>query len=236
MDLRALVCLAATILVSASVSAADCVVLMHGLARTDQSMKSLEVELADEGFQVANVSYPSREHPVETLSVLAVERGLSLCAAESKAIHFVTHSLGGILLRDYLTRHKIETLGRVVMLAPPNQGSEVVDQLRDVPGFELINGPAGMELGTDPESVPSKLGPVDFELGVIAGSKTINLILSTFIPGPNDGKVSIENTKVEGMTDFIVVPHSHPFIMNSEVVIRQTISFLKTGSFEHDSP
>ncbi|MBU3916540.1 alpha/beta hydrolase, partial [bacterium] len=122
--------------------------------------------------------------------------------------------------------------GRVVMLSPPNQGSEVIDKLGSAPGFFWFNGPAGQQLGTGMDSIPLKLGKVDFKLGVITGNKSINLILSLLIPGDDDGKVSIENAKVAGMSDFLVLPHSHPFIMNSDDVIHQTKYFLKYGSFK----
>jgi len=198
-------------------------------------MEKLASVLSREGFEVANVSYPSRQYPVEELSKIAVERGLSKCPGDV-TIHFVTHSLGGILIRYYLEKNDLEGLGRIVMLAPPNKGSEVVDNLRDLPGFTLINGPAGSQLGTDEDSISSKLGPVQFELGVIAGTESMNPILSQYLPNPDDGKVSVESTKVEGMTDFITVPHSHPFVMRAPETIKQVVSFLRTGSFIHEKP
>ena len=190
--------------------------------------------LSAEGYTVVNVDYPSTAKPIEELAPLAVEQGLAECKPD-ETVNFVTHSLGGILVRYYMQHHGLVRFGRAVMLAPPNQGSEVVDDLRNVPGFELINGPAGLQLGTDPESIPSNLGAVDYEVGVIAGTETFNPLLSQSLPNPDDGKVSVESTKVEGMSDFLVVPHSHPFIMRSDLVIRQTLLFLKTGSFDHSA-
>lgn len=222
-------------LFNTTVLASDCVVLLHGLARTEASMEKLASVLSQEGYEVANVSYPSRKYPVEELSKIAVERGLSKCPGDD-TIHFVTHSLGGILIRYYLEKNDLEGLGRVVMLAPPNQGSEVVDNLRDLPGFTLVNGPAGSQLGTDEDSISSKLGPVHFELGIIAGTKSMNPILSRYLPNPDDGKVSVESTKVKGMNDFITVPHSHPFLMRAPETIKQVVSFLRTGSFIHEKP
>ncbi|MCP5146432.1 MAG: alpha/beta hydrolase, partial [Gammaproteobacteria bacterium] len=131
----------------------------------------------------------------------------------------------------YLAHHTIENLGRVVMLAPPNHGSEVVDALRSVPGFRLMNGPAGMQLGTEPDSVPSTLGPADFELGVIAGTSTMNLLLSLLLPDPNDGKVSVASARLEGMKDFVTVSRTHTFIMNAPEVIAMTRQFLASGQF-----
>lgn len=117
------------------------------------------------------------------------------------------------------------------MLGPPNRGSHVVDALGSMPGFELLNGPAGMQLGTGQHSVPNQLGPANFEVGIIAGSRSINLILSTILPNPDDGKVAVEYTKLGGMKDHITVPVSHPFLMQDREVVRQTIHFLKYGQF-----
>ena len=218
-------------------SASDCVILLHGLARTSASMEKLAAALTSEGFQVANTAYPSRDHTIEQLSKVAIESGLSACAPGA-TVHFVTHSLGGILVRYYMENYTenndLEGLGRVVMLAPPNQGSGVVDVLRDLPVFEFVNGLAGLQLGTDPDSIPSRLGAVEFELGVIAGSRSLNPILSQFLPNPDDGKVSVESTRVEGMADFITVSHSHPFIMQASDVIQQTIHFIRNGKFSHE--
>lgn len=213
-------------------TATGCVVLLHGLARSSASMRPMAAALEGQGYHVANIDYPSRERPIEQLAPLAVGQGLAQCRAQSATtIHVVTHSLGGILVRAYLRDHAVPELGRVVMLGPPNRGSEVVDQFAGVPGFEALNGPAGAQLGTGPESVPLKLGRVDFVVGVIAGTESINPILSTAFDGPNDGKVSVSRAKVNGMSDFIALPVSHPFIMGDETAIQQTLAFLHSGRF-----
>lgn len=224
-----------SMLLSQQALASECVVLLHGLARTADSMKTLEAALNKQHYQVVNVDYPSRKYTVKELAKIAVEEGVEGCKQhEAEKINFVTHSLGGILVRSYHAETSIENINRVVMLGPPNQGSEVVDKLKDMPGFELINGPAGLELGTDTLDIPQSLGAVDFELGIIAGTKSINLFLSTLLPNKDDGKVSVDATKVEGMADFIALPTSHPFIMKNETVIKQTLYFLENGKFNKD--
>lgn len=229
---RSLLC-ALLISVPGLASAAECVVLLHGLARSSMSMNRMASGLEEEGFATANIDYPSREYTVEELAKIAVPQGLEACRAQEgvEKIHFVTHSLGGILLRQYLSTQEIEELGRVVMLGPPNQGSAAVDELRDVPGFEWLNGPAGFQLGKGPESVPLRLGPADFELGIIAGNRTIDPVTSAVLENPDDGRVSVEDTKLEGMADFIVVEHSHAFMMRMSRPIELTIAFLRTGRF-----
>lgn len=210
----------------------ECVVLLHGLARSASAMEKMEQSLTAAGYVVVNVDYPSREYNIETLAPLAIPPAVESCIKKNAApIHFVTHSMGGILLRHYLSTQTIAQLGRVVMMGPPNQGSQVVDNLKSVPGFSAFNGPAGMQLGTSENDLPRQLGAVDFTLGVIAGTRSINWILSSFLPNPDDGKVALENTKVEGMCGFISLPVSHPFLMKNKTVITQTIEFLQHGKF-----
>ncbi|MCH8137287.1 MAG: alpha/beta hydrolase [Proteobacteria bacterium] len=214
---------------------AECVIFLHGLARTSASMQKAAAAFEETGYEVVNLGYPSRKFPIEELAPLAIEASLLECPSKS-VIHFVTHSLGGILVRYYLEQEEISNLGRVVMLAPPNKGSKVVDAMRRLPGYKALNGPAGLQLGTGDDSVPLTLGAVDYEVGIVAGTRTVNLLLSQYLSNPDDGKVSVENTKVQGMTDFVVVPSSHPFIMKSSVVIDQAILFIRTGRFAHDRP
>ena len=214
-------------------SSSQCVILLHGLARTSASMNKIEVRLTEAGYAVIKMDYPSRHNKIEELSEIAVNEGLLYCReAAAKHIHFVTHSLGGILVRYYLFIQEIPELARVVMLAPPNQGSLVVDNFSGYPGYGLLNGPAGYQLGTGVESILSQLGPADVEVGIIAGDRTVNLILSTSFNEPNDGKVAVSETRLEGMTDFMVVHHSHPFIMQSDEVIEQVLHFLQHGFFK----
>jgi len=210
----------------------EAVILLHGLARTSRSMNKAEKLLAAYGYQVINVDYPSRSAEISILAQKYISRAVQQCDVKGvKKIHFLTHSMGGILLRHYLASQTIDKLGRVVMLAPPNQGSEIVDKLGGWKLFYTLNGPAGLQLGTGNSSVPNRLGPVDFELGIIAGNKTINLLLSRLISGINDGKVSVSRAQVAGMKDFIVMPYSHPFIMRRKAVIEQALHFIQQGAF-----
>jgi len=224
-----LLCLAAS---AQDIRSPDGVVLLHGLGRTGSSMNKMETALKKAGYVVLNVNYPSRTASIETLADKVIGDALkNPIFNECPAIHFVTHSLGGILVRSYFKRQDDPRLGRVVMLGPPNQGSEVVDQIGSWPVFDAVNGPAGRELGTVSNSTPNHLGPVAFELGVIAGDRSINWINSFMIDGKDDGKVSIERTKVEGMKEHLVIHATHPYLMKNKRVIENTIRFLKTGTF-----
>ncbi len=214
----------------------ETVVLLHGIAQTHWSMTRFKLKLAASGYQVVNVNYPSTKESIDDLSDYLGEQLKQCCRDDGATTHFVTHSLGGIVLRYHLAEKPLPTLGRVVMLTPPNSGSEIVDLLKDSRLFKTAMGPVGQQLGTDTESLPQQLGPVDFELGVIAGEATINPIFSRLIPGSDDGVVSVESAKTPGMKDFLVVPHSHTLILFSEEVIDQTIHFLEHGRFDHPKP
>lgn len=210
----------------------ESVIVLHGLARTGKSMSHIAGALEKQGYRVCNVSYPSRRHTIEVLAADFVAPSVRACLAhETDTVHFVAHSLGGIVVRQLAKTMPDLTIGRVVMLSPPNHGSEVVDKLGNLALFKLINGPAGLQLGTSDEALPQSLGAASFEVGVITGNRSVNPILSRLIPGVDDGKVSIESAKLDGMTDFCVVPASHTFIMNDEQAIEQMLRFLADGKF-----
>ncbi len=212
----------------------ECVILLHGLARSRHSLERMEEALREDGFVAVNLGYPSRHKPIEALALEAIPPALELCedgAAHTK--HFVTHSMGGLLVRYYLAVRPIPGLGRVVMLSPPNRGSEAADILHQRAFYEWLNGPAGQQLVTGPGGLAAQLGPVTYPVGVITGNRHafFDAWLAREIPGEDDGKVAVERAKVEGMADFLVLPYSHPFIMNAHEVIAQTLYFLRHGRF-----
>jgi hypothetical protein len=213
-------------------NAFEAVILLPGLARTPRSMKKMASRLEREGYAVEILDYPSREKTVEQLSEEHLRPAVDawLLAGVGR-IHFVSHSLGGIVLRHYLAHHALPERGRLVMLGAPNRGSEVVDRLGAMPVFAWINGPAGRQLGTGPDALPNTLPDPGGEVAVIAGTNSINWILSTMIPGEDDGKVSVERTRLPDMTAFAEVPVSHPFLMADQAVIDMVVVFLATGSF-----
>ena len=213
-------------------SQAETVVLLHGLSRTDRAMRPLEKYLTKAGFDVHNLRYASTEKSPEGL-VKDVSAQVAACCKDSRALHFVGHSLGGILIRAYLAEQRPANTGRVVMIAPPNQGSELVDVLGDSALFRWALGPTGQQLGTQPDSLPNRLPPPTVEVGVIAGTGTLSPLASAIIPGDDDGTVAVARTELEGMKDYILVPNSHTFIMRSKNVGAQVVHFLRTGRFVH---
>ena len=228
------------------------VILLHGMARSERSMRPLENRLTKNGFSVINTGYPSTTETVEIIADKYLGAMVDQCLQKgsfedkylwgtvdqrlqksSVKIHIVTHSLGAIVVRQYLQNHTLPTGSRIVMIAPPNKGSELADKLGSFRIYQWLNGPAGQELGTGPDSLPNTLKPVKGEVGVIAGNATWNPLFSWLIPGDDDGKVSIRNTKLNEMTDFIVIFSSHPFIMRNAAVMEQVVYFLRNGKFDH---
>ena len=210
----------------------ECVIVLHGLGRTAFSMSLIEETLNGEGYLVWNEGYPSRSENIEELSGTTIEEGLVFCDRhKTRTVHFVTHSLGGILVRQYLQHNTIDNLGRVVMLSPPNHGSEVADLLMDYSIYRIVLGPAAQQLGTDKKSLIERLKPVKGEIGIITGVSSSDPWFSPVIPGDDDGKVSVESAKLDEMSDFITVDNGHTFIMRDETVIKQILHFLREGSF-----
>jgi hypothetical protein len=210
-------------------------VLLHGLGLGSWAMKRFETALKRDGYHVVNLSYASRTLPLEQLATDWLPRVLRETGADTAPrLHFVTHSMGGILLRLYLRDHAAANLGSVVMLAPPNAGSEVVDHLVNFPPFRWITSVNGRRLGTGPDSLPRSLGPWPEKtgrLGIIAGNRTFNPLFSAWIHSPNDGKVSVASARLAGMNDFLVLPHSHTWLQWRGDTIAQTLAFLRTGRF-----
>ncbi len=208
-------------------SDADYVILVHGLGRTHLSLALPWLRLRSAGFEPLSIRYPSRARPIQGLAHFLRNQ---LPMDTDRKIHFLTHSLGGLIVRYLIRVARPPDLGRVVMLSPPNQGSQLARLLGKNWFYRLATGPAGQQVASNPEELSGLLGPVNFDLGVITGRRPLNP-LTLLLPKPNDGKVTVEETRVSGMADFLVVPRGHTFIMNDHTVIEQVVHFLKQGRF-----
>lgn len=213
----------------------ECLILLHGLGRTSASMSYLGSELEEAGFRVVNFGYPSTDLPIEQLATEYIPQAMQECGLdETKRFHFVTHSLGGILVRYYLQENDLPDGSRVVMISPPNQGSELADSLKDKSYYQWFTGPPGQQLGTSEKDLPRMLKPVEAEVGIITGVTNLEPWFSWLLPGDDDGKVTVESAQLEEMRDFLVVDGGHTFIMNRSAVIVAIENFLRKGSFGAD--
>jgi len=208
------------------------VVLLHGLGRTRRSMAPLEFALRRGGFRPVNLGYPSTRHPIEWLAQRHLKPVVAaLLTANSAAIHFVTHSMGALVLRQCLQDARLPAGSRAVLLSPPNRGSEIAERMRGNLLYRHLLGPAGQQLGIGPEAIWHRLRPVHLEIGVIAGRLSINPWFSGWIQGPDDGKVAVSRTRLSEMTAFRTIACSHEIIMWHPRSIEETIHFLRHGRF-----
>jgi len=216
-----------------TVHAEDCVVLLHGLASFPMVMKPIELALGVQPeYRTVNQGYASYSDDVNTLAAKTLPEAIEACdMRENETIHFVTHSMGGIILRAFLAENDIAQLGSVVMIAPPNNGSEVVDWVEQYAVLKPFLGPAGRELGTSDEGFLAQLPPPHFHFGVIAGVRERESSWSGQLPGDDDGKVSTESAQIEQMADYIEVSATHTGVLYKKVTIEQVISFLRYGHF-----
>lgn len=206
------------------------VVLLHGWWSGAYFLKGAEWRLRGDGFEVVPVGYPSARMPAESIAGQYLPAALErLGIPGNRPVHFVTHSMGGLLLRRLLARQRPPNLGRVVMLGPPNQGSEAADFWGGSRLARRLAGPNLAALGTGPESFARSLPRADFPLLVIAGNRPLSPFWSP-LPKPHDGRVTVESTRLEGMTAHRVLPLTHSALAWSRTALELASTFLRTGS------
>ncbi|MGX1352771.1 pimeloyl-ACP methyl ester carboxylesterase [Bradyrhizobium elkanii] len=213
-------------------STLDGVVLLHGISRTARSFRRMELALRAAGFATLNLDYDSRRKGLDALAEDIHPSLDQFARSLDGSVHFVCHSMGGLLARVYLARHRPARLGRVVMLGTPNGGSEIADRLKNLAAYRAYFGPAGQQLVTRRDATTSALlPPIDYSAGIIAGNRSVYPITSIGLPRPHDGRVSVANTRLDGMADHIVIRTSHPWLVRNREAIAQTIAFLQEGKF-----
>jgi murein DD-endopeptidase MepM/ murein hydrolase activator NlpD len=212
-------------------SGSQVVVLVHGLGRTDRSMNRMADSLRQAGYATCNQAYPSREETVPELSSYVANAVERVNREGFETVHLVTHSLGGILARYWLQRSDLPGKGRVVMLSPPNHGSEVIDALGDQAWFKWIMGPAALELATTENALVNRIEPVDVPVGVITGTRSSDPWFNVLFQGDHDGKVSVASARLSEADGFRLAEAGHTFIMNDEEVRFWVAFFLTNGFF-----
>lgn len=219
---------------AATAAEPECVVLLHGIGMQGFVMERLASALTEKGYRVVNVSYPSREMAFEKLAGEYLPEQLRAAdVARAPRLNFITHSLGSLIVRKFIHDARPANLGRVVMIGPPNHGSAAADEAKQYSLLASYLGENLARLGTGENSIVSTLGPADFEVGIIAGEVPINPVFGNVLEGKNDGAVTVESAKLEGMRDFIVVPYSHTVMLWRDEVIAQAVAFLHDGHFAH---
>lgn len=213
------------------------VVILHGIGHSLWNMVFIERALKKAGYRTLNLSYPSRKHDIETLSGWLNNRLAENQTWEnSDRVHFVGHSMGGLVAGTYLQLHRdrfpAERMGRVVMLGTPHGGSEVADFLHQNPLYKYVFGSAGQQLTTHARR-DNKLQPW-YELGIIAGSHNWAYPFGLFcIREMNDGCVSISSSKLDGMKDHVITPALHGFMGWMPEIHTHILSFLENGEFRN---
>ncbi|MET0257709.1 MAG: alpha/beta fold hydrolase [Methylobacterium sp.] len=208
------------------------VVLLHGTARRASSMRRMEQAFRAAGYATLNLDYPARRAALGVIAALLAPEIAAFAVGVSR-LHIVTHSMGGLVARALITRHRPKNLGHVVMLAPPNGGSEVADALHRLRAYRRFFGPSGAQLVTRRSAGLTRLlGTVDYPLGVIAADRSLYPLESwLLLPGPNDGRVTVERTKVPGMSGHLTLHTTHITMMWNRRVIREALNFVRAGCF-----
>lgn len=212
------------------------VILLHGILRTSKCFVPLGRELETAGYEVFPVDYPSTRILIEQAAEQLQQVVASLQSLET--IHFVCHSMGGLILRawfgQYWNTAVQEKFGRAVMLGTPNNGAELADWLRYFPPYRLLFGKAGLQLGIRSDFPPQRWPLPAIPTGIVAGgrgpqSRGYNLLL----PGDNDGTVTVASTHLpdEQEADFIRVPALHMNLMRHPAAMEATLQFLHHGAF-----
>lgn len=212
----------------------EVVVLAHGLGRSDWAMWQFAQKLENANYKVCRLDYATIGKSVEAV-ITETDSQINACIKHAPKVHFVGHSLGGLVIRAYLQNNQQKLLGskvgEIVLIGTPNKGSELADHLRESWLMKLAGG-VSQTLVTGSSSFGNRIKESYFNLGVIAGTKSSSLTDKHF-KGENDGLVSVESTKLKSMSDFITLEVGHSQMRYSQAVAEQTIHFLQKGVFKH---
>ena len=216
------------------ISNKQCVVLVHGLWRSGWAMRSIANDLNDFAYQTVSISYPSTSMNIPEIAANYLPPAIEECEqGGAEQIHFVSHSMGGIVVRQYLQNNHLPLGSKVVMLSPPNQGSELSEKFGDASWYQHIVGPAGASLSKKEGGIISRLKAVKEPVGIIAAYRGWSVWPSAWLPEPNDGTVSVESMKLAEMNDFVLINDGHAMMRFNMDIHQQIRYFLAKGEFYH---
>lgn len=214
----------------------EAVLLLHGLAETSWWMMPLACALRAAGYEPVLLDFPSTRYPIESLIREYLDTAIEKLPPYKK-LHFIGHSLGSVMIRSYLQHNKPKNTGRFVMMAPGNHGSPVLSVYKHLPLYKFFLGPAGIQSAADDDSYASALSEtMPVETGIIAGCVPLDPLSIFSMPWPHDGKTTVEDTRLAGMTDHITLFTAHDLMMFDPVAIYQAVYFLRHGHFSHHTP
>lgn len=214
-----------------NLNATNKIILLHGINGSSSELANIEAYLVSQDESVENIDYPSTEYPIEVLVSDYVGPMLEQFAREVDTVHFACHSMGNIVLRYYLKDHPDYPYGRIVMMGPPNQGSQLTDTFKKWKYYKKRYGPAGDQIGTDVEDLLNLSKQLPRDVGIIAGTKTMFFLYSWIIPGKDDGKVSHSSMKSPGYRAFVTVPYHHDEMTYKEDLAELILNYIKNGEF-----
>jgi pimeloyl-ACP methyl ester carboxylesterase len=207
------------------------IILAHGITRSSRCFATMARFLREPGVHVIGFDYPSTRCSISESASYLTRLLQSLQGI--RQIDLVVHSMGGLLVRTYLhsqAENQDARLHRMVMLGVPNGGARMANVLARYAPFHWIFGPAGVQLTEDPAGYAVTLPTPEFEFAIIAGCRGTEQGWNRFLPGDDDGTVTVASTRLKGAADFMTVRSLHSMMMWNPTVMESTKRFLETGS------
>lgn len=209
------------------------VVLIHGIADKPMHLWKIEKETLDAGYSVLNFDYKSTKTSMDSV-IISLKQEIDSVKSKYNEIHFVVHSLGSFVLRAYLYKYPLENCINSVLIAPPSKGSIMAERFEKFKPFQWLYGEAGQKLGKGDDDYWQVFPPPEKPFGIIAGGINTKHGINPLIPGDDDGTVGVQETKIEGYSDFIIIPGLHSSLLWQSEVIDQILYFLRNEQFNHE--
>lgn len=214
----------------------EIIILVHGFNKNKKDMSFLQKYFNNLNYETVTLSLPTIFSSLEHCTDLFEEKLFKIQNIKNNRyskIHFVGHSFGGLIIRKFLSRHFIKNIGRCVLIATPNQGSQLADITNNYFSFSLNIVKSLKSMLIQNLNISSPINE-SIEIGVIAGNKCNLLLGHLFLPKNNDGRVEINSTKIDNMKDYIILEYGHKEIHHKLKTANYIKSFLQKGEFIQD--